>query len=131
MQPQSQQSEQSEQGEQTQAGEQTQPGEPTANKSDLQDRMERRSKRILWISMVVGIVFGGAAFAYKIVEFLFTLSAPEARGFVEVPVTVYFFVAGGWLFLLVWCFASGKFKNLEQAKYDMLAMEAELEARGE
>ncbi len=83
----------------------------------------KREKRVLWIMMVVGILFSGAAFAYKVAEFLFTLNSPEAQGFADVPVTVYFFVAAGWLFLLFWCFTSGHFKNLEQAKYDMLRME--------
>ena len=96
----------------------------------LQARLKKRSKRALWISMVVGIVFGGAAFAYKIVEFMFTLSEPAAQGFAEVPITVYFCVAAGWLSLLGWCFASGQFKDLEQAKYDMLEQEAEYERRG-
>jgi hypothetical protein len=104
--------------------------EEQPNVAGLQARMKKRSKRALWIAMVVGVVFGGAAFAYKIVEFLFTLSSPEARGFAEVPVTVYFFVAGGWLCLLAWCFASGQFKNLEQAKLDMLEMEEEYDRRG-
>lgn len=99
-------------------------------RSAIGHRMARRQKRVLWVSMIVGVVFGGAAFAYKIVEFLFTLSSPEARGFAEVPVTVYFFVAAGWLCLLVWCFVSGQFEDLEQAKFDMLEMEEEYERRG-
>lgn len=103
---------------------------PNERGGALKERLARRQQRVLWISMIVGVVFGGAAFAYKIVEFLFTLSSPEARGFAEVPVTVYFFVAAGWLCLLVWCFVSGQFKNLEQAKFDMLEMEEEYERRG-
>ena len=93
-------------------------------------QMNTRSKRFLWISMIVGIVFGGGAFVYKVVEFLFTLSAPETRGFAEVPVMVYFCVAAGWLCLLGWCFLTGKFKNNEQAKFDMLRMEEEYDRLG-
>ena len=103
---------------------------PNPELTTLQERLRRRRQRALWVSMIVGIVFGGAAFAYKIIEFLFTLSAPEAQGFAEVPVTVYFFVAGGWLCLLGWCFATGQFKNLEQAKFDMLDKEEEYERQG-
>jgi hypothetical protein len=98
---------------------------------ELITRMERRRRRVLWTAMIVGLVLGGSAFAYKVVEFLFTLSAPEVRGFAEVPVTVYFFVAGGWLCLLGWSFATGKLHNLEQSKLEMLEKEAEYEARGE
>jgi hypothetical protein len=103
---------------------------PRIAKALLEERLTKRQGRVLWISMIIGIVFGGGAFAYKIIEFLFTLSAPEARGFVEVPITVYFFVAGGWMCLLLWCFATGKFKDMEQAKLDMLEMEEEYERRG-
>jgi hypothetical protein len=96
----------------------------------VSEKHQRREKRLLWVTMIVGLAFGGVTFAYKIVEFLFTLSAPEARGFAEVPVTVYFFVAGGWLFLLLWCWLTGKFQNVEQTKIDMLAQEEEYERQG-
>ena len=33
----------------------------------------------------------------------------EVKGFADVPITVYFVVAAGWLCLLTWCFLSGKF----------------------
>ena len=46
------------------------------------------------------------------------------------PVIVYFAIAAGWLSLLVWCFASGAFKDMERAKYEMLAKEEEYEQRG-
>lgn len=91
----------------------------------------KREKRALWIVMIVGILLSGAAFAYKVAEFLFTLNSPEAKGFADVPVTVYFFVAAGWLCLLFWSFTSGRLKNLEQAKYDMLRMEEEYERKGQ
>jgi hypothetical protein len=97
----------------------------------LLERMERRRRHVMWTAMIVGLVLGGSAFAYKVVEFLFTLSEPDVRGFAEVPVTVYFFVAAGWLCLLVWSFASGKLANLEQVKLEMLEREAEYESRGE
>ena len=37
----------------------------------------------------------------------------------------------GWLCLLVWCFVTGKFKNVEEPKLEMLRMEEEYERRGE
>lgn len=105
------------------------PSDETAS-AEWRRQMNTRSKRFMWISMIVGIVFGGGAFVYKVVEFLFTLSSPETRGFAEVPVMVYFCVAGGWLCLLAWCFLTGKFKNNEQAKFDMLRMEEEYDRLG-
>jgi hypothetical protein len=81
--------------------------------------------------MILGTIAAGLAFAYKLAEFIFTLSSDEAKGFADVPVTVYFFVAAGWLALLVWCFATGKMRDLESTKHEMLAQEEEYERRGE
>ena len=93
--------------------------------------ISRRSKNLLWISMIVGIIGAGIAFTFKIAEFIHTLGADEVRGFAEVPVITYFFVAGGWLSVLIWCFKTGKFRNLEQPKFDMLAQEEEYERLGQ
>ena len=88
-------------------------------------------RRALWASMILGVFCSAVAFVYKITEFILTLQDNEVKGFADVPVTIYFCVAGGWLLLLVWCFVSGQFKNVEQPKYDMLEMEEEYERRGE
>lgn len=94
-------------------------------------RMERRERILLWVVMVVGIGLSGIAFVYKIAEFLFTLGGTEVKGFAEVPVTIYFIVAAGWLSLLLWCFVTRQFVDVERSKYEMLEMEAEYERRGE
>jgi hypothetical protein len=86
---------------------------------------------ILFVAMAVGVVSAGIAFAYKIAEFLFTLTADEVQGFADVPVTVYFAVAAGWLALLVWSFFTGKLTDVEGAKTELLRKEAEYERRGE
>lgn len=86
---------------------------------------------LLWIAMVVGTLVAGAAFVYKIAEFIFTLNSNDVQGFADVPVTIYFVVAAGWLCLLVWCFVSGQFTNIELAKFEMLEMEEAYERRGE
>ncbi len=92
----------------------------------------RAPERIfLWAMMVFGVFAAGVAFVYKITEFIFTLRENEVKGFADVPVTIYFCVAGGWLLLLVYCFVSGQFRNVEQPKYDMLRQEEEYERRGE
>ncbi|MCK6549767.1 hypothetical protein L6R52_28275 [Myxococcota bacterium] len=80
--------------------------------------------------MVVGIVLSGLGFAYKVAEFMFTMSAPEFAGSFDVPVIVYFAVAGGWFVLLVWCFTTGKFQEMERGKTDLLAQEEEYERNG-
>ena len=92
---------------------------------------EQKKRVLLGLAAVLILLTSGTAFTYKIAEFIFTLSSNEVKGFAEVPVTVYFVVAGGWLCLLAWCFTSGKFKDLERAKLEMLAQEEEYERRGE
>ena len=92
---------------------------------------EKRERLILWAAMIGGIFAAGVAFVYKIAEFIFTLNSNEVKGFADVPVTVYFVVAAGWLCLLIWCFVTGKFTDIESAKFEMLEMEAEYERRGE
>jgi hypothetical protein len=86
---------------------------------------------LFWTVTMLGLGGAGVAFAYKIAEFLFTLGSAEVQGFADVPVTVYFVVAMGWLCLLVWCFLTGKFTDLERAKYDFLTKEAEYERQGQ
>jgi cbb3-type cytochrome oxidase subunit 3 len=98
---------------------------------EIESRGERRSRVILWTCMIFGMVSAGTAFCYKVAEFIFTLNSNEVRGFADVPVTVYFVVATGWLCLLVWCFWTGKFKDVEESKYDMLRQEDDYERRGE
>jgi hypothetical protein len=104
---------------------------PDATSSAPQARMERHERMFLWIAMIFGVGVSGVAFAYKIAEFIFTVSGDEVKGFADVPVTVYFVVAAGWLSLLVWCFVTGKFVDVERSKYEMLEREAEYERLGE
>ncbi len=90
-----------------------------------------RERQALWIMMIVGLIFSGVAFAYKISEFVAAITSEDAKGFADVPVATYFFVACGWLLLMSWCFVTGRFRDTEVAKYDMLRMEEEYERRGE
>ena len=100
-------------------------------KMRFESHMSRGQRLVFWIVTFAGLLAAGVAFVYKIAEFIFTLGSDDVKGFADVPVTVYFVVAAGWLCLLVWCFATGKFTDLERAKYEMLEMEAEYARRGE
>lgn len=101
------------------------------NQKSGRARASDRAHRLLFVwTMIVGLVLSGVAFAYKVAEFIFTMSSEAARGFADVPVTVYFFVAGGWLCLLVWCLMTGKFQEMEQSKIEMLQQEEEYERLG-
>ncbi|MFO0586153.1 MAG: hypothetical protein U0441_01375 [Polyangiaceae bacterium] len=91
----------------------------------------KSAKILLWVCMIGGIAIAGVAFAYKLAEFIFTLNSNSVQGFADVPVTIYFFVAAGWLLLLGWSWKTGKFKDIESTKWDMLRQETEYERRGE
>jgi hypothetical protein len=82
-------------------------------------------------SIAVGLIGAGVAFCYKIAEFLFTLNSEEVRGFADVPVTVYFAVAAGWLALLVWSFLTGKLSEVEQSKCNLIRMEEDYDRLGQ
>jgi hypothetical protein len=84
---------------------------------------------IVW-TLIVGIALAGLAFAYKIAGFIYAVSTPDFRGTFDVGVTVYFVVSAGWLCLLSWCLLTGKFKQMERAKYDLLRQEEEYERLG-
>jgi hypothetical protein len=91
---------------------------------------DRASRLLLIWALIVGIAFAGVAFAYKIAAFIFTLSSPDFRGTFDVGITVYFFVSAGWLCLLTWAFVTGKFRQMERSKYDMLRQEEEYDRLG-
>ena len=93
--------------------------------------MSRWQRRLLYACVTLGLLGAGVAFCYKIAEFLFTLNSEEVRGFADVPVTVYFAVAAGWLALLIWSFLSGKLNESEQSKAELLEKEREYERLGE
>lgn len=107
------------------------PSEVVARPPYQHPPLRKPEKIVLWASMIFGVFAAGVGFVYKITEFIFTLRENDVKGFADVPVTIYFCVAAGWLLLLVWCFVSGQFKHVEQPKYDMLRMEEEYERRGE
>jgi len=91
---------------------------------------DRAARRVIIWTMIVGVALAGVAFAYKIAGFIFAVSTEDFRGTFDVGVTVYFFVSAGWLCLLSWCFMTGKFKEMERAKYDLLRQEEEYERLG-
>ena len=90
-----------------------------------------KQRLVLHVCIALGLLVAGIAFCYKIAEFLFTLNSEEVKGFADVPVTVYFAVAAGWLALLVWSFLNGKLAEVEQSKCDLIRMEEEYDRLGQ
>ena len=91
---------------------------------------DRTSRRLVIYTLVVGILLSGVAFVYKIATFVWTLSSADFRGTFDVGITVYFVVSAGWLCVLAWAFLTGKFKQMERAKLEMLRQEEEYERDG-
>src|SRR5262249_56451257 len=91
---------------------------------------DRASRRIIVSTLVAGVILGGVAFAYKIAEFIHTLSSPDFAGTFDVGITVYFFICGGWLCLLGLWLMNGKFKKMEGSTDDMLRLEEGMYGRG-
>ena len=69
---------------------------------------------------VVFVLIAGGMFCFKLYSFLSTIKRDELAGFAYDPMITYGFVAMGFLCLLLWAYASGQFRNIEQPKYDML-----------
>lgn len=69
---------------------------------------------------VIACTLGGGMFLYKLFKFFETIKRDELAGFANDPIMIYFWVAFGFLFLLAWAYLSGQFRDVEQAKYDML-----------
>lgn len=109
------------------------PSSPVSPVSEVlrahRERERRRHRLVVWV-MAVGIAAGGLAFAWKVASFLHTMSSPDAEGFADVPVTAWFFVAGGWLSLLVWCLLTGRLREMETSKLDLLAKEERYDRLG-
>jgi hypothetical protein len=91
---------------------------------------DRAAKGLIIWTMSVGLVLSGLAFAYKIASFIYTLSSPDFKGTFDVSITVYFFVSAGWLCLLAWCLATGKFREMERSKDEMIRQEEEYARQG-
>jgi hypothetical protein len=91
---------------------------------------DRAARLVITWTLVVGVVFAGIAFGFKLAAFIHALSSPDFRGTFDVGITVYFIVSAGWLCVLVWAYLRGKFKEMEKAKYDMLRQEEEYERLG-
>lgn len=91
---------------------------------------DRPARRVIVWAMILALILSGVAFAYKVAEFIFTMTDDSFAGAFDVPIIVYFAIAGGWFALLIWCFLTGRFKEMEKAKYAMIAQEEEYERLG-
>ena len=88
------------------------------------------ARRFLWIFSVVLVIVAGSAFIMKLIEFSST-ALREGTGALAsflIPVLNYLMVAAGFFCLFFWAYFKGYFRDIEEAKYRMLELEAEYDA---
>lgn len=88
--------------------------------SEVQSPRERRERRAIMTFFSIAVTVGGCMFVFKLFSFLKTIRRDELAGFAYDPILVYGFVAAGFLFLLIYAFVSGQFRDVERAKHEML-----------
>jgi len=72
------------------------------------------------VFFVLFVLCAGALFIFKLFAFLSTIRKDELAGFAFDPIIVYGFVALGFLFLLVWAYMTGQFRDVERPKHEMM-----------
>ena len=92
---------------------------------------ERDRKTLVYLMWIFSftIVAAGAAFGWKIYEFAHDLIATEGLRFAGAHLLTYVLVAGGFFMMLLYCFLSGHFSDIEKAKYDLLEEERRYDLR--
>ena len=80
----------------------------------------KKPRSVVHVFFVTAITAAGCMFTYKLFAFFKTIKRDELAGFAFDPLLVYAFVAMGFMFLLAWAFMTGQFRQIEQAKFDMI-----------
>ena len=87
------------------------------------------TRRFLWIFSITLVLVAGTAFVFKLIDFYWTATTqgPEALASFLIPVLNYLLVAAGFFCLFLWAYSTGQFRDMEAAKYRMLAMQEEID----
>ena len=78
------------------------------------------TRRAILAFFVLAVMAAGCMFCFKLYSFMRTIKRDELVGFAFDPIMIYAFVASGFLLLCAWAFLTGQFRDVEQAKYEML-----------
>jgi len=73
----------------------------------------------------------GLGFAYKMAEFVVTITHDEIQGFGAVAVATYLIGMLPIVFLTLWGVLSGRFRDIERPKFRVLELDREIERGGE
>jgi O-antigen/teichoic acid export membrane protein len=87
---------------------------------------DRKQTAVIALSTVV-VLMAAAGFAYKMAEFAETILKDDLHGFGVSAIVTYLIGMFALLFLNVWAFLRGYFRDLEGPKYRMLEMEEDYE----
>lgn len=106
--------------------------EDKTDNTTLSQATPRTGKNPLWVWIFLWsiTILAGVGFAFKLFEFTRAWATGGAANFAIVPVVSYLAVAVGFLCIFVWSFNRGEYKDVERAKYRMLEMQDEIDARG-
>jgi len=91
----------------------------------------RRARIFLWLFSVAMVLVAGSAFLFKLIEFFLTATNKGADALASflIPVLNYLLVAAGFFCLFLWAWLSGQLRDVESAKYRMLELQAQIDAR--
>jgi len=87
------------------------------------------AKRLTLGFFLLAMGVAGVGFSVKIVEFADDLTSEHGLQFAGAHLLTYGLIAAGFLLLLVLCFLSGHFKDVEEPKHDLLEKERRYDAR--
>ena len=80
----------------------------------------RNIRTFFTVAMLAGLVVGGFSFFKKLWDFSQASQGGEMPGFAGVAVIPYAIASFGFLFLILWTFVKGHYKDIEAPKYRML-----------
>jgi len=99
------------------------------NETSRPERPRGRLKStVLVVMSVLILVPSMLGFAMKFAEFIRTFQQSADGAFAITPMLNYLLASLGFFSLLIWAAANGMFRDIEQPKYRMLEVDAELNA---
>lgn len=92
-------------------------------------RVAQRVPLWVFVFSVLTIALSGGGFIFKLVEFVRAYGVGGEVDFAIVPLACYLSVAAGYLFIFLWAFSRGMFRDVERPKFRMLELQDEIDAR--
>lgn len=100
----------------------------TTHKKSSYPRTAANNPAWVWVFLIGTIVLAGFGFVYKLTEFIISWVTSDGADFAITPIATYLAVALGYMFLFIWAWKRGMFRDIEGPKYRMLEMQDEFDA---